>query len=76
MGPGHFPVGFAAKPAVPVSLLIFLFIASEALDLFHRLFTFIGIEDPGISQTNFSQGVIIIVPGSIAWSHGFFIRVI
>ena len=47
MGPGHLVVGFAAKPAGRNLLLIFHSIASEALDLLHFLFTFIGIEDPG-----------------------------
>ena len=72
MGPGHLAVGLAAKPAAPKLLLIFLLIASEALDLLSILFTFIGIEDIGISQTDLTQGVTIIVPGSIVWSHGLF----
>ena len=76
MPPGHLAVGLAAKPAAPNLSLIFLLIASEAPDLLSFLFTFIGIEDPGISQADFSQGVKIIVPGSIAWSHGLFMSII
>ena len=75
MGPGHLAVGLAAKPAAPNLLLIFLLIACEALDLLSILFTFIGIEDIGISQTDLTQGVTIIVPGSIAWSHGLFMSI-
>lgn len=76
MGPGHLGVGLAAKPAAPKLVLVFLLVASEALDLLSFLFFSLGIEDPGISQTNLSQGVQIIVPGSIAWSHGLFMAVI
>lgn len=76
MGPGHLGVGFAAKVAAPKLFLLVLLIASEALDLLSLLFISLGIEDPGISQIDLSQGVQIIVPGSIAWSHGLFMSIV
>lgn len=65
MGPGHLAVGLLAKPAAPKVLLLVLLIASEALDLLSFVFIALGIEDPGISQTDLNQGIQVLVPASI-----------
>ena len=49
-----------------------LLIATEVLDLLSFGFQAIGVEDFGVSQTDFSLGVTMISPGSIPWSHGLF----
>jgi hypothetical protein len=74
--PGHFGIALAVKPAAPKAPLWVLLVASEALDLLSFAFMAVGIEDMGVSQTDFSQGVKILVPGSIPWSHGLFMSVV
>ena len=66
--PGHFGIAFAAKPAVSKVPLWALLIASEILDLLCFGFAAIGIEDLGVSHTDFTQGVTILAPASIPWS--------
>ncbi|MBN1428014.1 MAG: hypothetical protein JXB07_06485 [Anaerolineae bacterium] len=76
MGPGHFGIAFAAKPAAPKVPLWVLLVASEALDLLCFGFVTIGIEKVGASQTDLSWGVTVLVPASIPWSHGLFMSAI
>jgi hypothetical protein len=74
--PGHFAIGLAAKPAAPKVPLWVLLLASEALDLLSFGFEAVGIEDFGVSQTDINQGVEILRPASIPWSHGLFMSVV
>lgn len=53
-----------------------LLIATQALDILSFGFQVIGIEDFGVSQSNFSQGVTVISTASIPWSHGLFMSVV
>jgi len=68
--PGHLAIGLAAKPVIPRVPLLVLLIATEALDLLSFGFLALGIEKEGFSTTDFSQGVTLLSPGSLAWSHG------
>jgi hypothetical protein len=74
--PGHLAIGFAAKSVVPKVPLWVLLFASWLLDILSIAFIAIGIEDTGISQTDLSQGVKIITPGSISWSHGLVMSIL
>jgi membrane-bound metal-dependent hydrolase YbcI (DUF457 family) len=74
--PGHLGIGFAAKPAAPKAPLWVLLVASEALDLLCFGFTAIGVEDFGVSHTDLGQGLKVLVPGSVPWSHGLFMSII
>lgn len=68
--PGHLAIGFAAKAVTPKVPLWVLLFASWLLDVLSIAFVALGIEDTGVSQSDFSQGVQMITPGSISWSHG------
>jgi membrane-bound metal-dependent hydrolase YbcI (DUF457 family) len=71
MGPiGHIAIGFAAKPVAPKIPLWILLAASETLDLLCFGFVALGIETNGVSQTDLIQGVKIVFPAVIPWSHG------
>lgn len=74
--PGHLGVAFAAKPATPKAPLWALLVVSEALDILSMGFVAVGIEKMAESQTNFRQGVQIMTPGSIPWSHGLFMSMV
>jgi len=76
MGPGHFGIALAAKPAAPKAPLWVLLVASEALDLLSFGFVAIGVEKIAVTQTDFVQGLKVITPGSVPWSHGLFMSVI
>jgi uncharacterized membrane protein len=77
MGPiGHVAIGFAAKPAAPRAPLLVLVLASEALDFLSFAFVAIGIENTGLSRTDLYQGVQLLVPASIPWSHGLFMSIV
>jgi len=76
VGPGHLAAGFAVKPAAPKILLVIFLLASEALDLLSFLFIAMGIEDAGITQSDLRNGVQVLDPASIAWSHGLFMSVV
>jgi hypothetical protein len=73
--PGHLAIGFAAKSAAPKAPLLVLLAASEVLDLLCFGFAALGIEKLGASQANISQGIKIVVPASIPWSHGLFMSI-
>jgi len=71
MGPiGHLALGLAAKPAAPRVPLLVLILATEALDLLTLAFLAIGLEKYGVTHTDLSQGLVMVSPASIAWSHG------
>jgi hypothetical protein len=76
MGPGHFAVAFAAKPAAPKVPLGVLLVASEALDLLCFGFAAVGLEKIGVTQVDLEHGIRIVVPGSIPWSHGLFMSLV
>ena len=74
--PGHFAIGFAVKPTAPaVPIWVFL-IASWFLDVLSFGFEAIGLEKFAVSQSDFEQGVSIILPGSVPWSHGLVMSII
>ena len=77
MGPiGHLAIGLAAKPAAPRVPLAVLLLATEVLDLLSFAFLAIGLEDVGASHTSLDQGVTVLSPASIPWSHGLLMSVV
>jgi hypothetical protein len=74
--PGHFAIGLAAKGVAPKAPLWVLLLATEVLDLLSFGFQAIGIEDFGVSHTDINQGVVVLSPASIPWSHGLFMSVV
>jgi hypothetical protein len=76
MGPGHLGVAFATKPLAPKAPLWMLLVASEALDLLSFGFIAIGMEKVAVRQIDFKNGLQIITPGWIPWSHGLFMSVV
>ncbi len=70
--PGHLAIGFAAKRAAPKAPLWVLLAATEIPDLLFFAFQAIGIESAADSTTDLAQGVQILSPGSIPYSHGLF----
>jgi hypothetical protein len=76
MGPGHFAIAFAAKPVAPKTPLWALLVASDALDLLCFGFAAAGIENFGVSTSDIAQGVRILTPASIPWSHGLFMSLV
>jgi hypothetical protein len=74
--PGHFAIGLAAKPSAPtVPLWVFL-LASWLLDLLSFLFQTLGFEDFGATEISFEQGIQVVVPASVPWSHGLLISIV
>jgi hypothetical protein len=76
MGPAHFATALAAKPAAPKAPLWVLLAASEALDLLCFGFMAIGMENSGVNSMSLDQGLKVVVPASIPWSHGLFMSVV
>jgi hypothetical protein len=74
--PGHFGIGFAAKStALNAPLWVYL-LASETLDLLSFVLEAVGIEKFAVSEMDFKEGIRILVPGSVPWSHGLFMSVV
>jgi hypothetical protein len=76
MGPGHFGAALAAKPLashVPVWILL---IASEGIDILFFIFSLLGIEKQSVSKTSVENGIEILVPGMVQWSHGLFMAIV
>jgi hypothetical protein len=68
--PGHFSIGFALKPAAPtVPIWVFL-MASWILDFLSFGFDAIGLEEFGVTQVGFENGIRVITTAIIPWSHG------
>jgi len=76
MGPGHLAVALAVKPVAPKAPLWVYLVASETLDLLSFLFLAIGLEKPATSTVDLTNGVRILIPGSIPWSHGLFMSLV
>jgi len=76
MGPAHHVIGFAAKSTAPELPLWVLLGGNEVLDLLSFGFEDLDLEEFAISHTTIENGLEIIVPGSIPWSHGLFMSVI
>jgi hypothetical protein len=76
MGPGHFAIAFAAKPVAPRAPLWTLLVASETLDLLCFGCVAIGLEKFGVTQVSIADGIKILTPGSIPWSHGLFMSLV
>ena len=77
MGPiGHLAIGLAAKPAAPRVPLVVLILATQVLDLLTLAFLATGVERLGVTQTDLSQGLVMLSPASIPWSHGLFMSLL
>jgi membrane-bound metal-dependent hydrolase YbcI (DUF457 family) len=76
MGPGHFAIALAAKPAAPKMPIWVLLVASEVLDILTFGFKALGMEDFGVNTTSLERGLKVIVPGTIPWSHGLFMSIV
>jgi hypothetical protein len=74
--PGHLAIAFAAKHTAQKVPLWVLLVATEVLDLLSYGFHAIGIENFGISHTDINQGVTMLSPASIPWSHGLFMSMV
>lgn len=74
--PGHFGIAFAVKPLAPKAPLLVLLAASEALDLLSVGFIAVGIEELAVSSMDFKQGIEVLVPASVSWSHGLFMSIV
>ncbi len=72
MGPGHSGAALAAKPLAPRVPLWILFAVSEGIDVLFLIFAFVGIERQSVTKTSLENGIEILTPGVILWSHGFF----
>ncbi len=70
--PGHLAIGFVAKRAVPKAPLWILLVATEIPDLLCFAFQAVGIESMGVITMDWNQGIQILTPGSIPYSHGLF----
>jgi hypothetical protein len=68
--PGHFGIAFAAKTLAPQAPLWTFLVASEALDLLSFGFEALELEKFAVSESDFVQGVQILEPGSVPYSHG------
>ncbi|MBN1122552.1 MAG: hypothetical protein JXJ17_15860 [Anaerolineae bacterium] len=76
MGPGHFGIGFAAKPAAPKAPLWALLLATELLDILSIAFLTLGIEQASVTETTLSQGLVYKSIGYIPWSHGLLMSIV
>ena len=77
MGPiGHFAIGLAAKPVAPRISIWLLLAATETLDLLCFGFVTLGVEVLGTSQADLAQGIKIISPALILWSHGLLMSLV
>jgi hypothetical protein len=74
--PGHFGVAFAAKKFAPNTPLWALLVASEGLDLLSAGFLAAGMEKMAATKTDFSQGLTILEPSWLPWSHGLFMSLV
>ena len=76
MGPGHLGIGLAAKPVTPKAPLWVFLVASEALDLLSAVFIKVGLERMAVTQMDFRQGLSVLTPSWVPWSHGLFMSII
>lgn len=76
MGPGHFGVALAVKPLAPKAPLWSLLVAGEALDLLSFGFLAVGMEKGATTQVDLAQGIKILTPGNIPWSHGLLMSLV
>ncbi len=74
--PGHLAVGFAAKRFAPRTPLWLLLSAAMAADILFYVFMALGMESEGIKTTDLQNGVVIVSPGSLAWSHGLLMSIV
>jgi len=72
----HASIGLMAKPVAPKAPLWALIAATQVPDLLCFGFMAAGIENPGVSTTNFSQGLEISTLPFYPWSHGLFMCIV
>ena len=68
--PGHFAIGLAAKPITPAVPIWLFLLASWFLVMLTFGFEAIGLEKLAVTHINYEQGLSVVVPGSVPWSHG------
>ena len=68
--PGHLGLGLAAKPVAPLAPLWVLLLATEVPDLLFFGFEAAGFEHQSVTHTDLNQGVQMLSPGVMPWSHG------
>ncbi len=68
----HASIGLMAKPIAPKAPLWALVAAPQVPDLLYFGFRAAGIENPGVSAMDYSQGLGISSPPFYPWSHGLF----
>ncbi len=76
MGPGHIGAGMLLKPLLPQTPVWALMICGEALDLLTFGFLAAGLESAGTSTSSITEGIKILTPASIPWSHGLFMSLV
>jgi membrane-bound metal-dependent hydrolase YbcI (DUF457 family) len=76
MGPAHLAAGLVTKSASVKAPLWLLLLASEFIDLLCFAFIAIGIESAGVNRVDLQQGLVVVTPGSIPWSHGLFMALV
>lgn len=76
MGPGHLGLGFAAKRIAPKAPLLVLLAATEVSDLLCFGFMTAGLEEMADTTVAAKQGIRIVSPGHIAYSHGLLMSVV
>ncbi|MBN2556728.1 MAG: hypothetical protein JXA97_12380 [Anaerolineales bacterium] len=72
----HASIALMAKPIAPKAPLWALIAATQVPDLRYFGFSALGIEDPGVSTADFTQGLSASIPPTYPWSHGFFMCIV
>ncbi|MFN2270471.1 MAG: hypothetical protein ACK2US_06535 [Anaerolineae bacterium] len=72
----HASIGLMAKSIAPKAPLWALVAATQAPDLLYFGLSAAGIETPGVSTTNFSQGLETSILPFYPWSHGLLMCVV
>jgi len=72
----HASIALMAKPIAPKAPLWALIAATQVPDLLYFGFCALDIENPGVSSTDFAQGLSVSVPPIYPWSHGFFMCIV
>lgn len=76
IAPGHFAIGFAAKPVAPKVPLWALLVAAEVLDLVAFPLQISKIESFTIGTIDFTNGIQMAIPAQMPWSHSLGMAII
>ena len=72
----HASIGLMAKPIAPKAPLWALIAATQVPDLLYFGFNAAGIEDPGVSTTDFTRGLVTSTLPFYPWSHGLLMCIV